>query len=483
MKYKNNPINKRLLERLRVPSIFAKVVLDKKLYKWQAKAVDLLVGTTGPHGKLKQIAVCAPNEGGKSSRIVATAAIWWLATKRRGKVAITTKDLRQLKEQIMPAIEEASRKFEAWTLLKSPYYQLTTPTGGRLIAYVTDEAGRVEGMHGATNSIGRREEPLLWICDEAKNIKDEIFMGIERCNFQCFLMVSSPGLKQGVFYKAFTQNRAQFYCVQAGLTDCPHITQDRITRIISKYGKDHPFTRSTLYGEFMNQDENTQFVVDLDDLERCRNNPPAWKPGVRIAFCDFAGGGADNVVLLRDGNKYTVEGAWKDADKMRSVGRFIMIFRRLGLQESQIIGDAADSEMLNLLRDSGWTISRQNFGDPPTDELYSSWAAEAWIEGAKAIQKCEVILPDDERLFAHLTSRKKVFTGRGKVGVEDKYIMRKRGAESPDFADCFFGALKVPDYSKIYSRRTLLRGSYQDDWNLTPASKILDQIGANAGWN
>jgi hypothetical protein len=474
-------IDTKQLDRLQTPSIFSAVVLDKPLYKWQAKAVDALKGTIGPTARVKQIAVCAPNEAGKSSRVVAGAAIWWLAMYPNSKVCITTKDMKQLKEQIMFNIEEAIKKFANWRLIKSPYYQLTTQFGSRLIAYVTDEAGRVEGMHGDRNKC-----PLLWMCDEAKNISDEIFMGIGRCNYQAFLMASSPGMKQGAFYQAFTQNRSQFTTIQAGLDDCPHITKDRISRVISMHGKDHPYTRSTLYGEFMNQDDSTVFVVDLDDLERCRNNPPAYKPGLRIAFCDFAGGKSDNTILLRDGNKITIEAVWKDVDKLRAVGRFIMEFRKLGLDEAHIVGDAADSEMLNLLRDSGWAIQRQNFGDAPTDDLYSSWAAEVWIEGSKAIQKCEVILPDGEHadtLFGQLTSRKKVFTGRGKVGVEDKYIMQKRGILSPDLADGFFGCLSVPDYGKMFRRTPLMSGAYQDDWRYGEQSKVLDGIGANAGWN
>src|SRR5438105_358549 len=87
---------------LLIPSVFIDAVLDKPLYPWQLKAVDPLSKSTGTHGKMTQIAVCAPNEGGKSSRIVAGSALWWLAVHRKGKVVITTKDAKQLNEQILP---------------------------------------------------------------------------------------------------------------------------------------------------------------------------------------------------------------------------------------------------------------------------------------------------------------------------------------------------------------------------------------------
>ena len=210
------------------------------LYPWQAQVMQPFLQASGPNAKLVQVAVMSPNEGGRSSLLVSGIATWWLALHVRGKVGITTADQKQFNEQILPALEINKQKMVGWHSVQSPYYRLMTPTGGRLIAFTTDDAGRVEGLHKG-NDI---ESPLLWIVDEAKNVKPEIFTGVDRCSYNAKLLSSSPGLKRGVFFDAFTKDKAQYVTVQAGLKDCPHISKDKVDRIIATYGIDHPFTRS-----------------------------------------------------------------------------------------------------------------------------------------------------------------------------------------------------------------------------------------------
>lgn len=427
------------------------------LYPWQDEVLQPLAMARGQRRIVRykgqdlecprrvNIALCTPNGAGKDSVVIAGATHWWLALHPRGKVVITSKSDLQLTQQTIPSIERHKYKFEGYVSVTSPRYELETKTGGKCIAFVTNNAARVEGWHKEDDVNG----PLLLIVNEAKSVDEEIFAGLDRCTPNAVMLVSSPGLKRGRFYETFTKLRANWITVKAGLLDCPHIPQDRIDHVLSTWGKDHPFTKSTLYGEFMDEDDIDQMVVSLGALERCYLNPPARRPGMVHLFCDFAGGGAQNVIVKRDGNIYTVEAKWRDADKMRSVGRFIQAFRKLGVEQTQITGDAADKEMCDYLRDAGWTIHRQNFGAPALNkDLYVSWSAEAWIQMGEAIEKCEVILPDDEELKAQLTSRKKVFTNKGKLGLEDKFTMKKESnLPSPDIGDALAGAMSKRDMS------------------------------------
>ena len=219
----------------------------------------------------------------------------------------------------------------------------------------------------------------------------------------------------------------------AGLKDCPHIAPEKIQRIIDMYGERHPFTRISIYGEFMDQDEIDRYVLNEIDLRRCLENPPVHRPGFRFAFCDFGAGHDENVIAYRDGNKIELAATWREPNKEAGAGRFIREFRKLQLKPEQICGDAADREMLLLLEEGGWPIGRQNFGAPSVlKENYLSWGAQVWIEGAGAIARCEWILPEDELLFSELTTRQKMFNVRGKLSVEEKYAMRKRGDPKPE---------------------------------------------------
>jgi len=60
-------------------------------------------------------------------------------------------------------------------------------------------------------------------------------------------------------------------------------------------------------------------------------NPPAFVPGPKAAFCDFAGPGDESVLAVCEGNRASVVDAWRSRDTMHSVGKFLTHFRRLGL--------------------------------------------------------------------------------------------------------------------------------------------------------
>jgi hypothetical protein len=433
-------------EMLATPIGFATLALGLPLYGWQDRALAPLELASGRAARRTKISVVTPNGAGKSERIVASAALWWAAAHARGKVVITSKDQKQLNNQVVPAIQKHLEKLGGWTYVRSPYFRVTTPTGGSIHAFVTDEAQRAEGWHKEDDVTG----PLLMIVDEAKSIAEPIYQAIYRCGWNALMLVSSPGVRSGHFHDSHTKLREDFICIQAGLKDCPHIPAEKIADIIKTYGEEHPFTRSAVYGEFMDEDDATRFVVPLSSLLRCLENPPAHKRGVTAAFCDFAAGGDENVLATRDGNLVRLSACWREANKHAAVGRFIREFRAAGLRPEQIWCDASDKEMADLLAEAGWSINRKNFGAPAyNDEVYLSWGAEAWHETAHAIERCEVILPDDERLKAQLTTRMKSINARGKLCLEDKHAMRKRNLSSPDRADAVCGVLSVREMAAV----------------------------------
>lgn len=459
---------------LTTPIGFIQEILGLEMYSWQRKAVAPLE-LAGWGKPIIQISVLAPNEAGKSSRIVAGSALYWATVHEKGKVAITTKDQKQLNEQIIPAIESQIHKLEGFKSVRSPYYRVTTPTGGSIIAYVTDDSARVEGLHGSPDA------PLLEIIDEAKSVEERIFQGIDRCGYQAIILCSSGGLMQGTFYQSQTKNRASWRCVTAGLKDCPHISPDKVARIIEKWGDNHPFTRSCIYGEFMEQTDEVQFIFPHSTVRHALENPPKHRRGLRIGFVDFAEGNAEYVLAVRDGNKTEIKEAFRQANKHAACARLIKAFRDNELKEDQIWGDAADKEALDILVTLGWTIHRQNFGAKArNDERFQSWSAEAWIETSIGVSKGDLIFPDDEILIAQATSRYKTFTGRGKLGAEEKYDMRKRGIESPDRCDAFCGANNVYDYQTITKEPFRLGPQGLSEY-INEESEQMEEMGAFAG--
>jgi hypothetical protein len=389
-----------------------------------------------PSGSMVSFRSC--NEGGKTKRVIAGAILWHLTMFPSGQVISTSGSYRQIKDQLLPALHGYERLFPRWSFLRTPRIE-TESVNCFWEGFSTNDAGKFEGHHADEGA------PLLIIVDEAKTVKDDVFEAVERCKATRLLIASSPGYAEGEFYRSHT-TKAKFYTrfVQTA-AECPHWKQADIDRLREKWGEEHPLFKSMVNAEFMASVENA--VIDLKALEDLLADPPPEKRGHdRKAFCDFAWGGEgdENVLAVRDGNVVTIEETFR-ADNLHAVcGRFISAFARLGLKADQVDGDEGGGGKLicDQLAAMGWRIHRVNNGAAPRfSEHYADLKAEMWYEGATQIARREVILPDDDDLRAQLLDRKRVPHARGKLAIESKKDMAKRGVTSPDRADAVLGAM------------------------------------------
>lgn len=414
---------------------FSLVGLGLDLYDWQQLACEVI--DYGSRLERIKVALVAPNGSGKTQRIVGVSTLRWLNRYPKGRVIITSADSKQLDSQLMPALAEHKNKFPAWEFLQR---SIRTPQGGFMRAFTTDDSARAEGHHAAP------ESPLLIIVDEAKSVEAEIFEAFDRCSFNVILYISSPGIRAGRFYQAFSDHRASFILTQqVGLADCPHISQARIDDVISTYGQEAEFTKSTLYGEFMDQEEGGEFAFSFEAVSNLIANPPHARISKLeySAFCDFAAGHDENVLAIRSGNKLIELEAWKDKNTIAAVGRFIMLFRRFGLKASQIWGDngGIGHSMIDMLADAGWAINRFDFGAPANrKEAFVSRGAEIWLSLSRQVTKQEIVLINDPTLVSQLVTRRVAFDPRGRVKLETKEELDARGLRSPDRADAVIGA-------------------------------------------
>ncbi len=447
---------------LAIPTNFAREILGVELYDWQAESLSWFADMEGR----TKASMAAPNGSGKSERVIACLALWWACMAPKATVVITSKDSRQLDEQIWPAIEQHKPKFKGF-IWNQRYIE--TPTGGRIIGFTTDEPGRAEGWHRQPDG------PLLIIVDEAKSVPEPVFQAFDRCTFNGLLYISSTGLMQGRFFDSQTKDAAQYKTRRVRLEECPHIPEGRIADVIASYGADHPFTRSTLYSEFMSQDADSAFFFSLAAVDRCLTNPPEYKRGDRVAFCDFAGGGDENVLAVRTGNRVEIVKAWREVNEMAAIGEFIREFRKLELSPEEIYGDnaGAGKPMVARFHEVGWPINRFNAGETAfNDADFCNRGAEVWESAGREVAKGAVILPNDPTLVAQLTSRKRTMDSKGRIKCESKDDMRKRGIKSPDRADAVTAVIGLRRLSVISPKSEIV-----PSWMQYLSDEMQEEIG------
>ena len=418
-----------ILEDLSKPAAFAANVLGINLYDWQRKVLRDL------EAKDCRVALRAANGSGKTSTVISAILIWHALVFPRSIAVTTAGVFRQVESQLWPSLRNHIAKLGgAWEVTSGEIrYLHANGNTSRIIGYSATDPGRAEGWHAEDHEY----HPLLMVVDEAKTVADPLFEAISRCQPTRLLIASSPGGTSGAFYRAFTKEANMWSKHAVTAFDCPHITQAQIDEVTQRYGEKHPLTRSMIYGEFVDIGAES-LVINLTQLQNCHNTPPRFRPSTRIAGVDFAAGGDQNVICISDGNKILPMIAWREKDTMAAVGRFIVEFKKAGLEANNIYADASGMGMVmcDALAESGWVVNRVNFGATAYDNnAYTNRSAEMWYNMAKKIEDAEIILPEDEDLTAQLTCRRTITNSKGKLGVESKDSMRSRGIASPDRAD------------------------------------------------
>lgn len=430
---------------------FASVVLGLSIYDWQGEILYSAsqIDPDNPDQR-KKMAVRAPNGAGKDSFIIGPLALWWIRRFRRGQVAITTKDSKQLINQTWPALSRHRAKFQDchW---REHDHTIITPTGGKVTAWVTDDPDRAEGYH-ADNP----DAPLLFFINEAKSVPDDIFDAVNRCTFNCLVEISSSGGHEGRFYKHFTEQRDQYETYSLTLKDCPHIPESKVRQIEQEYGQNHPFTRSTIYGEFMETEEGIDYVCPLNWIEKNLAATLGVHPGVRVAGLDFAAGGDRNAMCVRNGNAVEKNGllGWRERDTASATGRFLIELGKRSLTPKQCWGDAdgLGVAIINDMAAARFNINKFYGGRRSPHPLYKNLISYCWHEVAKKIRNLEIVFPREkekltELLIAQLSTRRTKVTNDGKFWLESKDDMRARGVESPDIADAFCLSFGVQPYA------------------------------------
>lgn len=410
------------------------------------------------------------NGAGKTTVLIPTAVLWFMATHPRGKVVITSGVERQVRAQLFPALRAHRPRLGGWNFNDAA---ITAPNGSTAVGFATNDGARFEGWHGNKDPFYdqlQHDGPLMIVVDEAKSVDQGIYDAIDRCSYQHLLLKSSCGGSAGEFYRSHT-SAARFYrTFQITSGHCPYADHEKNRIMIERRGISDPLVRSKVFAEFMEGAEGS--IIHTTWVDAARNQPPSFQGGTRRVFCDFAAGGDENSIADRTGNKVRLVAHWREKDTMRACGQFIDHFRKLGITQencqSLVAGDEGGlgKVIIDRLAEIGWNLQRTNNGAPAEDKAaYTNHSAETWFEAARQLERGGIILENvDDVTAAQLTQRLGFTPSDGRRYIESKEDMRERGLDSPDRADAIVGAMRE---GKSYAPQNFLNER---------AGNLLDQM-------
>jgi hypothetical protein len=207
-----------------------------------------------------------------------------------------------------------------------------------------------------------------------------------------------------------------------------------------KYGEDSNAYRVRVLGDFPRTDDDTMLAYELVQGAMDRDIIPA--PGAPTTWgVDVARFGSDRSALAkRHGSVITELRTWRNLDLMQLTGAIKAEYD--GALPSQRPMDiyvdsiGLGSGVVDRLRELKLPAQGINVSETPAMAgTYANLRAELWgkFKGWLEVRGCK--LPKDDQLLAELTAVRYTFTSSGKLLLEPKDAMRKRGLSSPDMAD------------------------------------------------
>lgn len=448
-----------LAEVIADPVSYAKGILGHDL--WNVQADILRSVATHP---LTAVKAC---HASSKTFTAAEAALWWVTNFPDGKVVTTAPTWTQVEKLLWGDIKLALKasKIKYPDPLKT---ELKLSDDNYILGLSTDEGVRFQGWHGT----------ILVILDEAPGVLPQIYEAIEgiRSGGKVHvLLLGNPTYAAGPFYEAFTRNRrfwSTFTISAFGSPNFKHLhlydpeknykvgagdiniltasTEELVelglarpyliqpTWVREKYhqwGPGHPLWQSKVLGNF--PDDSEDALIGLAVAEQAR----ALKPDVPIETklhvgVDVAGPGeAETTMYIRQGPNLIFAKAYADKDPRGPVLADLQKYR------DRIKNINVDSIGIGYffalhLKDAGYPVTQVNVANESSDEeIYVKQKSEHYWGLRLKFNGGNIGGIIDEELIAQLTSIKYAHTPDGRIIIESKKDMLKRGVPSPDRAE------------------------------------------------
>lgn len=384
--------------------------------------------------------------------------IWFLVCRPYAKVIATAPTMQQLYDVLWAEVakwlnESLVKNMLKWT--KTKIYMIGDEERWFATAKTATKPENMQGFH---------EDHMLIIVDEASGVADpimEAILGTLSGADNKLLMCGNPNRLEGVFYDSHNADRDKYSTHHVSSFDSKRTNKENIDMLLRKYGQDSDVARVRIYGDFPKgaldgfiSMETVEYAMKIPIDEERLKTVKTLSLGV-----DVARFGDDSTILFpKMGDCWLKYEKYSKQDTMATVGRIIQCCKRYIKEYENIqkcivkvddtgVGGGVTDRLKEVIREERLPIRiiPVNNGESADDEYYFNLGAELWgnmkeileenmscvLQGKKPI----IYLPYDDELIKQLSNRKYKITSRGKIQLESKEDMKKRGIGSPDIAD------------------------------------------------
>lgn len=436
--------------------------------------------------KYPRVAVASCNSAGKSF-LAARLAMWFMLVFAPCVVVTTAPTGRQVKRILWREIHNAYE----WARFRG------IDLGGRLLMQEWTFGpnhtafGFATRDYDATAFQGIHAERLFIIADEAAGLSESIWEGIFsvlKGGFTRLLAIGNPTTTGGRFYQAF--HNPNWWSTNISAFETPNlknnkvvikglVTPDDVEQARWDWGEGSPLWQARIEGRFPEVLEDTLIPVTL--IQNAGQGDWTWEDIREIDQNSPVEIGADHARYGNDRNVYVARrgriafhsldfgaDALRDTGVMSATGHLVKFVREsltaLGKPKARTIikcdavglGGGVPDRLRELQQEGEiprtWEIVDMNDGQRPRDtERFLNAGAEWWKTLEERLRSEEAFGPvfAEKSALAQLSQRRYEITSAGKLKLESKEQMLKRGIKSPDWGDAIAMAYAQPVEQKV----------------------------------
>ena len=400
-----------------------------------------------------RLAVASGRGIGKSA-LVAWIILWMLSTRLGATIIVTANTEQQLRSRTWAELGK-------WlTLSINSHWFAKTATTLKPASWFEDllikDLKIDTGYYYAQAQLWSEENPdafagvhssygICLIMDEASGIPAPIYsvsegFFTEPTANRFWLAFSNPRRNTGPFYDAFHSKRAFWNTEQIDSRTVEGTDQKLFQQMLDQYGDDSTVARVEVLGQFPHADDDTVISIELArsavdrDVALTASEPIVW--GLDVARF----GGDNSALCIRQGNTVFEIKTFRSMDLMQLCGAVKNIYDSTTQmnQPQEILIDVIGlgSGVVDRLAEQNLPVRGVNVSESPASRKnYLNLRAELWFAMKDWLTKRDCRLPNDDELIAELVSPMYSYTSTGKLKIEAKEAMKKRGIKSPDKAD------------------------------------------------
>jgi hypothetical protein len=441
---------------------------------WQLDLLqDIRDGLLTPNQAILE--ATASGHGVGKSAFVAWLIIWGISTCEDTKGVVTANTETQLKTKTWAELSKWFHIFIGRDLFKMTATAIFSADPEHERTWRIDMVPWSERNTEAFAGLHNQGKRIILIFDEASAIPDVIWETAEGALTDkdtqiIWAVFGNPTRNTGRFRDCFEKYAHRWRTHRVDSRQVSFTNRGQITKWIKDYGDDSDFVRVRVKGTFPRAGSLQFIPSDLVEAAAQREVlVNRYEP--LIIGVDVARFGDDSsYIVFRKGRDargippIKIQGA----DTMTLAGRVANVVAQYRPDAVMVDGGGVGGGVVDRLRQLRVAVLEVQFGaksdmihvDEP-DVKYHNKRAEIW--GAMKFWLKSAAIPDEPDLRAQLIGPQYGYSNQEAIQLERKADMKKRGVESPDWADalaCTFAYTVVPNLDAGPTNESMVKIDY-----------------------